>query len=98
MGEFLLLDSQFPHSLGFAVRRVQTALDAIAGATASHKGARVYRLAGRLRATLDYSQIDEVLNTGLSSYLSNLRELCYQVHEAIYQAFITYPIEEKLPL
>ncbi|HMN30981.1 MAG TPA: alpha-E domain-containing protein, partial [Caldilineaceae bacterium] len=94
--EFLLLNSEFPHAISFAVRMVQTALDAIAGATDSHKGARVYRLAGRLRAMLDYSQIDEIIAGGLASYLTDLRNQCIQLHDAIYQTFITYPIEERL--
>jgi uncharacterized alpha-E superfamily protein len=96
VAEFLLLDTNFPRSVSFAVRRVQNALDGIATATESHKGARVHRLAGRLCAMLDYSQIDEIMATGLSPYLQNLREQCIQLHEAIYQAFITYPVEEKL--
>ncbi len=98
VGEFLLLNSDFPHSIGFAARMIQTALDAVAEATDTHKGARVYRLAGRLRATLDYSQIDEIMEAGLSDYLANLREQCVQLHVAIYQSFITYPIEDKLTL
>jgi uncharacterized alpha-E superfamily protein len=98
VGEFLLLNAEFPHAISFAVRMVQVALDALAGATESHKGARVYRLAGRLRAMLDYSQIDEIIAGGLAEYLADLRHQCIQVHEAIYQSFITYPIEEKLTL
>jgi uncharacterized alpha-E superfamily protein len=96
VGEFLLLNPEFPHAISFAVRMVQSALDAIAGVTESHKGARVYRLAGRLRAMLDYSQIDEIMAAGLASYLADLRHQCIQLHEAIYQTFITYPIEDKL--
>jgi uncharacterized alpha-E superfamily protein len=71
-------------------------LDEIALATDSHKGGRVYRLAGRLRATLDYGQVDEIMDAGLSSYLADVREQCRQLHGAIYQTFITYPIEEKI--
>jgi uncharacterized alpha-E superfamily protein len=96
VAEFLVLDTAFPHAIGFAIRMVQTSLDAIAENTETHKGARVYRLAGRLRATLDYAQIDEILADGLGAYLENLREQCIHVHEAIYQTFIAYPIEEKL--
>jgi uncharacterized alpha-E superfamily protein len=73
-------------------------LDAIAGATESHKGARVFRLAGRLRAMLDYSQIDEIMAGDLTLYLADLRQQCVQVHEAVYQTFIAYPIEEKLTI
>lgn len=96
VGEFLLLNTEFPHAIGFSIRMVQTALDAIATATESHRGARVYRLAGRLRAMLDYGQIDEIVDAGIGGYLATVRELCVQLHDAVYQTFITYPIEEKL--
>lgn len=94
--EFLLLNTEFPHAIGFAIRAIQTALDEIASATETHKGARVYRLAGRLRAMLEYGQVDEIMDAGLAPYLSNVRDQCIQIHDALYQTFITYPIEEKL--
>jgi uncharacterized alpha-E superfamily protein len=47
---YLMLDPEFPHSICFSVRSIQAALDAIAEATDTHRGARVYRLAGRLAA------------------------------------------------
>jgi uncharacterized alpha-E superfamily protein len=96
VAEFLLLNTEFPHSIGFAIRAIQTALDEIAATTETHKGARVYRLAGRLRAMLEYGQIDEIMDAGLAVYLANVREQCIQIHDALYQTFITYPIEEKL--
>jgi uncharacterized alpha-E superfamily protein len=94
--EFLLLNPEFPHSISFAIRAMQSALDGIATATDSHKGARVFRLAGRLRAQFDYSQIDEIIAAGLPSYLTDVRERCSQIHDAVYETCIDYPIEEKL--
>jgi uncharacterized alpha-E superfamily protein len=96
VAEFLLLNREFPHSICFAIDMIQAALNALAEATDNHKGARVYRLAGRLRATFDYGQIDEIMQDGLSAYLTNVRDQCIQIHDAIYQQFIMYPIEEKL--
>jgi uncharacterized alpha-E superfamily protein len=94
--EFLLLDREFPHSICFAVIMIQTALNALAEATDTHKAARVYRLAGRLFATFDYGQIDEIMQDGLGVYLANVQNQCMQIHNAIDQQFISYPIEEKL--
>ncbi len=96
VAEFLLLNREFPHSICFAIDMIQAALNALAEATDNHKGARVYRLAGRLRATFDYGQIDEIMQDGLSAYLTNVHDQCIQIHDAIYQQFITYPVEEKL--
>lgn len=94
--EFLLLNPNFPHSICFAVDAIQQALDAIAEITETHRGTRVYRLAGRLRATLDYAQIDEVMHNGLHTYLEDVRRQCLQINEAFYRMYINYPIEEKL--
>lgn len=94
--EYLLLDPEFPHSVCFSVRGIQAALDAIAASTDTHRGARVYRLAGRLRALIDYGQVDEIVDTGLTDYLAEIEDLCGQIHAALYQMYITYPIEDKL--
>jgi uncharacterized alpha-E superfamily protein len=94
--EFLILDTEFPHSICFSVRSIQAALDAIAASTDTHRGARVYRLAGRLRALLDYSQIDEIVENSLPAYLDDIRSQAGQIHDALYQMYVTYPIEEKL--
>ena len=96
VAEFLLLNREFPHSICFAIDMMQAALNALSEATDSPKSARVYRLAGRLRAAMDYGQIDEIMNDGFSTYLTNVQDHCMQIHQAIYQQFITYSIEDKL--
>jgi uncharacterized alpha-E superfamily protein len=96
VAEFLLLNPEFPHSISFAIRMIQEALNGIANSTDHQKGTRVYRLAGRLRAAFEYGQIDEIVSDGFSVYLANVQAQCRQIHDAIYQLFIAYPIEEKL--
>jgi uncharacterized alpha-E superfamily protein len=91
-----MLDPEFPHSICFSVRGIQSALDAIAESTDTHRGARVYRLAGRLRAHLDYGQIDEIIDTDLNDYLSEIQAQCRQIQEAFFQMYISYPIEDKI--
>jgi len=90
--EFLLLDQVFPHSLAYAVRQVQYSLQSIADITKSSRAERAYRRAGRLQAELQYGQIDEVLEEGLHSYLKGVENSCLQIHEAIYQTYISYPV------
>ena len=94
--EFLLLNSEFPYSVHFAINAIQFALEAIGGATETPKTARVYRLAGRLRAMLDYAQVDEIMESGLGTYLLDIQSRCAEIHDAIYQTYITYSVEEKL--
>lgn len=98
IAEFLLLNPEFPHAIRFAVDRIQDGLAQLADMTGTQRGARVYRLAGRLRAALDYGQIDEIIVDGLNVYLNDVRSQCFQMHDAIYHMYISYPIEEKLLL
>lgn len=94
--DYLILDPEFPHSICFSVRSIQAALDAIAESTDTHRGARVYRLAGRLRAHLDYAQIDEIVDHDLDGYLADIHTQCSQIQDAFFHMYISYPIEDKI--
>ena len=94
--EFLLLNPQFPHSVSFAIDGLQAALNAIAETTEKRKAVRANRLAGRLRATLSFDQVDEIMANSLSDYLGDIEQQCSQIHEAIHQTYIAYPIESAL--
>jgi uncharacterized alpha-E superfamily protein len=94
--EYLMLDPEFPHSICFSVRSIQAALDAIAESTDTHRGARVYRLAGRLRAHLDYGHIDEIIDHDLDGYLAEIQAQCSQIQDAFFQMYISYPVEDKI--
>ncbi|MCB0153394.1 MAG: alpha-E domain-containing protein [Anaerolineae bacterium] len=96
IAEFLLLNDEFPHSIHFSVKMMRTALEAIAEATDTRKNSQVYRRVGRLKAMLDYDQIDEVIGGDLDDYLDNVQRHCAQIHSAVYQTYINYPITEKL--
>jgi uncharacterized alpha-E superfamily protein len=96
IAEFLLLNSEFPRSVRFASARVESALRAIASLTAIGAGGRAERLAGRLHASLDYGQVDEILEDP-HVYLETISRYCGQIHGAVYQSYITYPIESALP-
>ena len=98
IAEFLLLNDEFPHSVHFSVNRVRAALNAIAEATDIRKNNQVNRRAGRLKAMLDYDQIDEVLSGDLPGYLSTIQQQCAQINAIIYQTYIDYPADEKLIL
>jgi uncharacterized alpha-E superfamily protein len=92
VAEFLMLSPDFPHSVRFSADQVHTALRAIAEMTA-RKADSPGRLAGRLRATLSFSQIDEIMADGLEDYLGSIRTLCAQAHHAIQQIYFDYRVE-----
>jgi uncharacterized alpha-E superfamily protein len=97
IAEFLLLNSEFPRSVRFAAARVEAALRSIAHLTGRGVGGRVERLAGRLHASLDYGQVDEILNDDPHAYLEGISGQCRQIHSAIAQSYVMYPIETALP-
>jgi uncharacterized alpha-E superfamily protein len=95
VAEFLLLNPEFPHSVRFSVEKVHTALRAIAELT-ERKADQPVRLAGRLGATLSFSQIDEVMASGASAFVENICHQCSQAHSAIHQIYFDYPVESAL--
>ena len=96
VAEFLLLSEEFPRSVRFAAARVEAAMLALAQRS-GHGSGRVERLAGRLHASLDYGQVDEILGDNPHAYLGGIIRQCTQIHAALYQKYITYQIESALP-
>lgn len=97
IAEFLLLNPEFPRSVRFAASSVESSLRTIANLSTRGSGGRVERLAGRLHASLDYGQVDEILSDDPHAYLKSISRQCQQIHAAIYQGYIAYPIELALP-
>jgi uncharacterized alpha-E superfamily protein len=96
VAEFLLLSADFPRSVRFAIDTVEASLRAIARGLGRSSTSSVDRLAGRLRASLDYSQIDEIMADSLQSYVRGIRKHCDLVHTALYQTYINYLTETAI--
>jgi uncharacterized alpha-E superfamily protein len=95
VAEFLLLNPEFPHSVRFSVDRMNSALHNIGDLT-ERRAKLPTRIAGRLRAQLSFSQIEEVMAEGAHAYLENVRSECAQIHTAIHQIYFDYAIESEL--
>ena len=91
IAEFLVLNPEFPRSIHFAAGRMNAALKCIAGLTGRAHG-RSERLAGRLLASLDYGQIDEIIGE-LPSYLQGIVRQTVLINAAVHQQYIAYPID-----
>jgi uncharacterized alpha-E superfamily protein len=96
IAEFLMLNPSFPHSIRFSADALETAMKQIGAEVSSRRSARVERIAGRMQATLAFGQIDEIIGGGLHAYLETVLRQCSQAHSALYQTYITYPIEAAL--
>jgi uncharacterized alpha-E superfamily protein len=97
VAEFLLLSADFPRSVRFAAARVESALLALARASGRGAGGRADRLVGRLHASLDYGQVDEILSDDPHGYLAGISRQCSLIHAALYQSYIAYAIESAIP-
>ncbi|NJL34671.1 MAG: alpha-E domain-containing protein, partial [Chloroflexaceae bacterium] len=95
IAEFLLLNERFPHSVRFCADQLQDELNAVSRAAGVGSRGRVERLAGRLRASLDYAQVDEIMQD-LHPFLNTIHRQCNEVHAAIYSHYIDYSVDAAL--
>ena len=96
IAEFLILNPEFPHSIRFAADMLNASLESFPSGSSARQAARVGRLAGKLLASLSFSQIDEIMAGGLHNYLDNIRRQCSLIHQSLRQVFIDYPIESAI--
>lgn len=95
VAEFLLLNPEFPHSVRFSVDRVNAALHIIGDLT-ERRAKLPTRIAGRLRAQLSFSQIEEIMSEGVATYLQSVLNECEEIQAAIHDIYFDYPIEAEL--
>ena len=93
MAEFLLLNAGFPYSVRHAADRMHMALEAIAEASSMRKTSRIERIIGQLQSSLAYGQIQEIMSQNLHRYLSGIIKQCRDLHAAMHDVYIEYPIE-----
>lgn len=96
IAEFLLLNSELPRSVRFAADAVQASLEALARLSGARKTGRSQRLAGKLRATLNYAQVDEIIADDIHAFLQSIQRQCAQIHTSVHQQYIAYSIDAAL--
>src|SRR5580693_7563537 len=95
VAEFLLLNAEFPHSVRFGVERLGRSLEAVHQGTASRKSDRLGKMAGRLSAGLMFTPLEEVV-ASLAEFFADIQKQCARIHTAIYEVYITYPVEAAI--
>ena len=96
VAEFLLLNPVFPYTVRYSAEGMHAALNAISEQNSTRKAARIERIIGRLRSSLAYVQIEEVMSRDLHSYLQQVLEQCHELHAAVYEIYTNYSIESAL--
>ena len=95
--QFLLLDEDFPRSIRFCTQEIEAHLSAIIRHAGMAGSVGPDRLAGRLRARMQYADLDEIEAGGASAFLKTVLDECAQIHRSLYDAFVAYPLEDRLP-
>ena len=99
MLEFLLFDDEVPRSIRFCTARIKEHLSELTGeADLFGQAAAPKRLAGRLNARLEFADVDAMLDgASASALLATVTAECVDIHGAVFEAFIAYPLELRLP-
>jgi uncharacterized alpha-E superfamily protein len=80
----------------FSIDRVCDALTRVAPGAPPGRRAAVERLAGRLKASADFTQIEELMSGSIAGFLNDIARQSEQIHGAVYSAYITYGAETVL--
>ena len=96
--EFLLLNSEFPHSLRYSIDCVRQSLQAVQQLSGRQHAEELGRVSGRLQASLDFVDVDEILAQDAATYLHGILQQCRMIHELIYKYYIHYSVEAALAM
>ena len=88
--EFLFLSEEFPRSVRFCLREADRALRELGRPAVPSGGADPLRVAGRLRADLDFSTLEEILAEGVHEFIDRLQGRLIAVGNAIFETFVLY--------
>jgi len=93
---FLLLDRDFPHSVRFGVDTVRDSLEALSASSPLLRRSDVHRRLGKLLSSLSFDLIEEIVARDVHQYLGEIRGRCFEIHDAVYHACVSYPIDQAL--
>jgi uncharacterized alpha-E superfamily protein len=84
---FLLLDRDFPRAVRFCISLAERSLLAITGGTPGNFNNRPEQLLGRLRAELEFLDIDEVMRGGLHDFIDGFQGKLNDIGDAVHEMF-----------
>jgi uncharacterized alpha-E superfamily protein len=94
--EFLLFDEDFPRSIRHSTAHIEEQLKRLSKGREIGRGDPA-RLAGRLNARLMFTDLEEVEASGAHTILSAVEAECTAIHQAMFETFVAYPLEMRLP-
>jgi uncharacterized alpha-E superfamily protein len=87
VADFLLLDREFPRAIHYCLVQAEASLHTISGAPSGTFQNPAEQRLGRLRAELDYAQIEEILARGLHEFLDTFQTQLNHVGQAMATTF-----------
>lgn len=98
VANFLIFDGYFPRSIRHCVNKARVCLERIINGSADGTVNPAEKQLGRLKADLEYTDIDEVIKQGMHEYLDNLQTRLNQIDMAVGEAFfnVRLPAEETI--
>ena len=91
VAELLLLSDEFPRSVRFSVRHLNTVLRRISGVHEGRFSNDAEKLCGRLLAELQFSTVEDVFEVGLHTYIDVTQAKLNAIGDALFQAYIFQP-------
>ncbi len=79
----------------FSVNSIVDALAHVAPGAPPSRRAICERLAGRLKASVDFG-LDDLEGGAIDNFLVGITKQCEQIHDAVYAAYIDYDAETVL--
>lgn len=90
--DFLLLDRHFARSVRFCLVKSEESLHAISGAPFGMFSNRAEQAAGKLRADLDYTGLEDIFTIGMHEYIDRLQLDLNRLGLAICETFFAPPL------
>jgi uncharacterized alpha-E superfamily protein len=87
VAKFLLLNRDFPRSIQHCVVEAQRSLHSLTGSPVGTYRSEAERLMGQLRASLDYADIEPIMQGGLHEYVDGLQAQFNGIGDAIQTLF-----------
>lgn len=87
VAEFLILDREFPRAIRFCLNNAEESLLAITGGERGTFQNRAEQQLGRLKNEFDYTNLDEIMQSGLHEFIDRFQKQVNGIGEAIFDTF-----------
>jgi uncharacterized alpha-E superfamily protein len=87
VADFLIFDHDFPRAIRYCLMNAEESLHNITGSLPGTFSNQAERRLGRLRAEIDYADVNEAFETGLHDYIDSFQMKLNAVDDAIYNTF-----------